>query len=73
MVLRRHRSRSVCILDWASERAQLAPHSDPSICLYCRQCAHDDAEIPFDWLLAEVTGRRGAVEFVLTDGTLSEL
>ena len=26
-----------------------------------------DAEIPFDWLLAEVTGRRGPVEFVLTE------
>jgi hypothetical protein len=33
-------------------------------------CEHrhpDDAEIPFDWLLAEVSGRRGAVEFALTE------
>jgi hypothetical protein len=33
----------------------------------CEHCHPDDAEIPFDWLLAEVTGRRGAVEFVLTE------
>ena len=31
----------------------------------CEHCHLADAEIPFDWLLAEVTGRRGAVEFVL--------
>ena len=32
-------------------------------------CEHggSDAEIPFDWLLAEVTGKRGAYEFILTD------
>jgi hypothetical protein len=28
----------------------------------CEHCHPDDAEIPFDWLLAEVTGRRSAVE-----------
>jgi hypothetical protein len=33
----------------------------------CKHCHPADAEIPFDWLLAEVTGRRGAVEFVLTE------
>jgi hypothetical protein len=33
----------------------------------CEHCHPDDAEIPFDWILAEVTGRRGAVEFVLTE------
>jgi hypothetical protein len=33
----------------------------------CEHCHPDDAEIPFDWPLAEVTGRRGAVEFVLTE------
>ena len=33
----------------------------------CEHCHSADAEIPFDWLLAEVTGRRGAVEFVLTE------
>jgi hypothetical protein len=32
----------------------------------CEHC-HPDAEIPFDWLLAEVIGRRDAVEFVLTE------
>jgi hypothetical protein len=32
----------------------------------CEHCHPDDAEIPFDWL-AEVTARRGAVEFVLTE------
>src|SRR5262245_24877513 len=33
----------------------------------CEHCHPADAEIPFDWLLAEATGRRGAVEFVLTE------
>jgi hypothetical protein len=33
----------------------------------CEHCHPADAEILFDWLLAEVTGRRGAVEFVLTE------
>jgi hypothetical protein len=33
----------------------------------CEHCHAADAEIPFDWLLAEVSGRRGAVEFVLTE------
>ena len=33
----------------------------------CEHCHPAAAEIPFDWLLAEVTGRRGAVEFVLTE------
>jgi len=28
----------------------------------CEHCHPADAEIPFDWLLAEVTGRRGAVD-----------
>ena len=37
----------------------------------CEHCHPDDAEIPFDWLLAEVTGRRSAVEFVV--GTMSKL
>ena len=27
-------------------------------------CHPDDAEIPFDWLLAEVTNKRGPYEFV---------
>ena len=33
----------------------------------CEHCHPADAEIPFDWLLAEETGRRVAVEFVLTE------
>jgi uncharacterized protein with PIN domain len=33
----------------------------------CEHCHPNDAEIPFDWLLAEVTGRGGAVEFVLAE------
>jgi hypothetical protein len=33
----------------------------------CEYCHPADAEIPFDWVLAEVTGRRAAVEFVLTE------
>jgi hypothetical protein len=33
----------------------------------CQHSHPDDAEIPFDWLLAEVTGKRGPVEFILTD------
>ena len=33
----------------------------------CEHCHPADAEIPFDWLLAEVTGRRSAVEFVLSE------
>ena len=34
-------------------------------CEHCRPA--DDAEIPFDWLLAEVTGKRGPVEFLLSE------
>src|SRR5262249_9984089 len=33
----------------------------------CEYCHPDDAEIPFDWLLAEVTGKRGAFEFILSE------
>ena len=33
----------------------------------CEYCHPADAEIPFDWLLAEVTGRRSAVEFILSE------
>src|SRR5262244_630830 len=32
----------------------------------CEYCHPDDAQIPFDWLLAEVSGRRDAVEFILS-------
>ena len=33
----------------------------------CEHCHPGDAEIPFDWLLAEVTGKRGAFEFILSE------
>jgi hypothetical protein len=33
----------------------------------CEHCHPDDAEIPFDWILAEVTGRSGACEFILVE------
>src|SRR5262245_50737150 len=33
----------------------------------CEHCHPADAEIPFDWLLAEVTGKRGAYEFMLSE------
>jgi hypothetical protein len=33
----------------------------------CEHCHPNDAEIPFDWMLAEVTGKRGPYEFILTD------
>jgi len=33
----------------------------------CERCHPDDAEIPFDWILREVTGKYGAHEFILTD------
>ena len=32
----------------------------------CEHCHLADAEIPFDWLLAEVTGKRGPYEFILS-------
>jgi hypothetical protein len=32
----------------------------------CEHCHPADAEIPFDWLLAEVTGKRGPYEFMLS-------
>ena len=40
----------------------------------CEHCHPADAEIPFDWLLAEVTGKRGAIRVhVDRGGTASEL
>jgi hypothetical protein len=33
----------------------------------CEHCHPDDAEIPFGWLLAEVTGKRGPYEFMLSE------
>ena len=45
-----------------SATAQKAQHQIES----CEHCHPDDAEIPFDWILADVTGRRGPNEFMLT-------
>jgi hypothetical protein len=33
----------------------------------CEHCHPDDAEIPFDWILSEVIGKRGPYEFMLTE------
>ena len=33
----------------------------------CERCHPADAEIPFDWLLADVTGNRGRYDFILTE------
>src|SRR5437867_4965200 len=33
----------------------------------CEHCHPDDAEIPFDWILAEITGKHGRYDFVLTE------
>ena len=33
----------------------------------CEHCHRDDAKIPFDWILAEVTGKRGPYEFISTE------
>jgi hypothetical protein len=33
----------------------------------CEHCHSDDAEIPFDWIIAEMTGKRGPIEFILSE------
>jgi hypothetical protein len=33
----------------------------------CEHCHRDDAQIPFDWLLAEITGKSGPYEFILME------
>ena len=33
----------------------------------CEHCRLDEAEIPFDWILSEVTGRSGMVDFLMTE------
>ncbi len=33
----------------------------------CELCHPDDAEIPFDWILQQVTGRSGMVDFVMLE------
>ena len=32
---------------------------------FCEHCNPNDSEIPFDWLLTEVTGKHGPYEFIL--------
>src|SRR5215813_6572904 len=32
---------------------------------FCEHCHPHDSEIPFDWLITEVTGKRGPYEFIL--------
>jgi hypothetical protein len=33
----------------------------------CEHCYPDDADIPFDWLLAEVTGKHGMFDFIMAE------
>ena len=33
----------------------------------CEHCHPNDAEILFDWILTDVTGKRGAYEFILSE------
>ena len=33
----------------------------------CEHCHPDDAEIPFDWILAEVTGKHDLYDFIMTE------
>ena len=67
MVLRRHRSRSVCTLDWRSEPCSI--EEQPVVLMdaatlrkgeemieSCESCNPDGAEIPFDNILDRVTG-----------------
>jgi len=35
--------------------------------VFCEHCHPNDSEIPFDWLLTEVTGKRGPYEFILSE------
>jgi hypothetical protein len=43
--------------------------------LSCEHCQPDEAQIPFDWILDEVTGRSGAAtDYILTESaTVSDL
>ena len=34
---------------------------------FCEHCHPHDSEIPFDWLITEVTGKRGPYEFILSE------
>ncbi len=38
-----------------------------SLIVFCERCHPSDAEIPFDWILAEITGKHGRYDFVLTE------
>ena len=33
----------------------------------CEHCHPDDSELPFDWVLQQVTGRGGMVDFVMVE------
>ena len=33
----------------------------------CEHCHAQDAEIPFDWVLSDVTGKHGPYEFILSE------
>ena len=33
----------------------------------CERCQTDEADLPFDWILAEVLGKAGPVEFVMAE------
>ena len=35
--------------------------------VFCEHCHPHDSELPFDWLLTEVTGERGPYEFILDE------
>jgi hypothetical protein len=35
--------------------------------VFCEHCNPNDSEIPFDWLLTEVIGKRGPYEFILCE------
>jgi len=33
----------------------------------CERCRGDEAQLPFDWILADVLNKRGPYEFVIAD------
>ena len=38
----------------------------------CEHCHPADAEIPFEWILTNLTGKRGPYDFMLSEMSLSE-
>jgi hypothetical protein len=42
-------------------------HASEKLIASCEWCHSQDAEIPFDWILAEVTGKHGPFEFMMTE------